>query len=278
MDFKMQNVYEHILQTIHNLNDTEQYDVVSKLLEMLPATRSLETEIGTITFYIHGRIANQRVINFLDDEPEIFEWFNTFEPNDTVWDIGANVGTYSVYLAKKEHIVTAFEPVASNYFLLSKNASINQLQNKLSTYCIALSDETVCDKIYMQTNNIGAGCNTFGENNDWQGNTFEAINVESVIGFTADTFIEQFQQPIPNHIKIDVDGNEDKVLFGAKKMLQHPNVKSIYIELTDSRETYTNQVIDFLASLGFEFFTKKHATKFDDGPFATMYNYVFKKR
>lgn len=44
-------------------------------------------------------------------------------------------------------------------------------------------------------------------------------------------FIEEFDPPIPNHIKIDVDGTDHLVLSGAERTLADPRLKSVPAEL-----------------------------------------------
>ena len=39
--------------------------------------------------------------------------------------------------------------------------------------------------------------------------------------------------PIPNYIKIDVDGNDLLILLGAERLLNEPNLKEIFIEIDD---------------------------------------------
>ena len=46
-----------------------------------------------------------------------------------------------------------------------------------------------------------------------------------------DTFIAEFAPPFPNHIKIDVDGTDRLVLFGAERALADPRLKLILVEL-----------------------------------------------
>ena len=47
---------------------------------------------------------------------------------------------------------------------------------------------------------------------------------------------------MPNHLKVDVDGNEYLILLGAKKFLKNKNLKSILIELQDTRSDYLQSI------------------------------------
>lgn len=57
-------------------------------------------------------------------EPDTLDWIDSFEPDSCYFDIGANIGQYSLYPAKKygdKIQVYAFEPQSNNYYVLNKN-------------------------------------------------------------------------------------------------------------------------------------------------------------
>ena len=55
-------------------------------------------------------------------------------PGDLFIDIGANIGLYSIYAAIKHSNseVISFEPSTSNLRVLSRNISINKLEEKIN--------------------------------------------------------------------------------------------------------------------------------------------------
>ena len=57
-----------------------------------------------MTFSVPNKLNHFRVDTFSEKEPETLEWIDTFPDNSTLWDIGANVGLYSIYAAKKEKL------------------------------------------------------------------------------------------------------------------------------------------------------------------------------
>jgi hypothetical protein len=58
-------------------------------------------------------------------EPETIKWIDGFQPNSVLWDFGANVGTYTIYAAKKGHFVVAIEPSTREYEILKRNIELN---------------------------------------------------------------------------------------------------------------------------------------------------------
>lgn len=55
-----------------------------------------------------------------------------------------------------------------------------------------------------------------------------------MLGFSVDDIIERFSPPFPNYLKIDVDGNEGRIIEGAGKTLSDPRLRSILIEVDES--------------------------------------------
>ena len=81
-----------------------------------------------------------------------------------LWDIGANIGVFSLLAAKYGVRVVSFEPLYSNYYVLCKNVEINSDISKLITVLpIALSDISMVDDLYIPTSDEGYSGVSFGE-------------------------------------------------------------------------------------------------------------------
>ena len=63
-----------------------------------------------------------------------------------------------------------------------------------------------------------------------------------ILGLSLDSLIYEFNMPIPNYLKIDVDGNDLFALTGAKRLLNENNLKEIFIEIDD--KIYSNNEIE----------------------------------
>lgn len=249
--------------------------ISARLAEKIVPIVSQRTPLGVISFYCPGEIPEWRARTLLTKEPETIKWIETFKKGEVFWDIGANVGVYSLYAALHGARVTAFEPFAANYYLLNKNIELNDMGEQISALCIALSDESKLDAFYLQDTSLGGALNSFGEPTDWQGKKYECQFKQAMIGFTVDEFLETFDMPFPNHLKIDVDGIEDKIIHGARKTLADKRVKSILMELDTEREDYCKDIIDLLEESGLKFFMKEHAPELDENKFAHVYNHIF---
>jgi len=273
---KAMNLATQLLKTgIRILGGSRSTLISAQLAEEFAPIISKKTEFGTINFFCPGKIPEGRARTLLTKEPETIEWINTFSDSDILWDIGANVGIYSLYAALRKLTVLSFEPSPSNYYLLSRNIEINKMDDRISAICIAFNDITRLDSLYMANTEFGGALSSFAEAVDWQGKPFTASLKQAMIGFSIDDFVQQFNPPFPNHIKIDVDGIENKIIKGAKNTLSDIRVKSILIELDSGREEYCHAVIELVEKAGIKFYKKKHAPMFDDSHFSFASNHIF---
>jgi FkbM family methyltransferase len=249
--------------------------IFAQLVEKLTPIITQNTDFGTINFFCPGEIPEWRARTLLTKEPETIEWIDTFKNKDVFWDIGANVGVYTLYAALKDIEVMSFEPAPSNYYLLNRNIEINKMADKVSALCIAFNDTTRLDLLYMTNTELGGALSSFAEAVDWKGEPFTASFKQAMIGFSVDDFVSQFNPLFPNHIKIDVDGIENKIIKGAKHTLSDKRVKSILVELDSNRECYCKEVMEAIEQAGLKFITKKHGPMLDNCQFSDSYNYIF---
>lgn len=106
---------------------------------LLEVIERVPTKRGPITFYCLGDFALWRARTLFTKEPETIEWIDDFQEGDVFWDVGANVGVYTLYAATTHKLqVLAFEPSASNYLLLNRNVEINKLSDRVRAYCVGL--------------------------------------------------------------------------------------------------------------------------------------------
>ena len=249
--------------------------ISAQLAEDLPPVVSQDTYLGTLRFYCPGRLPLYRANTLLTKEPETLEWIESFDKDDVLWDIGANVGIFSLYASLRGNRVLAFEPAPGNYYLLSRNIEINDSDEKISAYCIAFSDSTRLEAFYMQSTDLGGALNNLGEATDWQGEEFDHSFKQAAVGYTIDDFMDNFAPSCPNHLKIDVDGIENKILKGGKRVLSDDRVKSVLVELDTGRtETYA-EAMQVLSQAGLQLAEKKHAPEFDGSKYSSLYNHIF---
>ena len=165
-----------------------------------------------------------RLKRILTKEPETIDWINSFESDTVLFDIGANIGVYSLYsLIKHKSIkVIALEPEPGNFSSLIDNLQRIDPMRAIA-YQVGISSSTFLASLERQNpGGIGTNNNSINSNG---GN-----NVLGCIAFSIDDLVYKFNLPFPNYIKIDVDGIETQILLGAQKVLPDKRLKSILVE------------------------------------------------
>ena len=246
-------------------------------------TRNIKNK--KINFFIPNAVTKWRVNTLFDKEPETIEWIDNFKNIDNeqiiFWDIGSNIGLYSIYAASthKNIKIYSFEPSTSNLRILSRNISINDLSDKISIAQFPLSKENFqFSKMNEQEFKEGWSMNTFGKPTDYEGKEFKPRQKYKIFGMSIDYLVQSNILEKPNYIKIDVDGIEDKILAGGIKSLNNQNLKSISIELNKKYESQYKNVIDIMNKINLKFKHKKHAHIYEnDKKFSEIFNYVFER-
>lgn len=215
-----------------------------------------------------------RADTFSTKEPETLEWIDNFQQNSVMWDIGANVGLYSCYAAKSKNCkVYSFEPSVFNLELLAKNIWLNNLTSCVSIVPMPLNDTIGFNKLNMSSVLWGGALSTFGETYGFDGEQLNTVFEFSTIGFTMNDSNKLLQIPIPDYIKIDVDGIEHLILKGGDEILK--NAKSVLIEVDDNFEIQANQTSDLLKQCGLELSEKRHAEIYNQ---TTTFNQIWVRK
>lgn len=211
----------------------------------------IHTKNGDIKlFALKSPYVASAVERFHTDEPETIAFIDEIKEGEILWDIGANIGIYSLYAALKPNInILAFEPSGFNFGLLVEHIALNQQDSKIKPFCIALGEHTELSALNMSNIEQGHAGNALGEARN-QFDEYEPYFTQAILSFSIDCFIEQFQLQRPDHIKLDVDGIEPMILSGAKRTLS--SVKTILIEVEGENEENAETLIEVpLSNAGF---------------------------
>lgn len=211
-------------------------------------------------FATTGSSSVKRVRSLFAKEPITLAWIDSFGEGEVLYDVGANLGMYTIYAAvMRQARVYAFEPEALNYAELNKNIFLNDLHGQVMAYCLALSDVDKLDKLLLSDFGLGISYHDFAENS-WTGDkafapdwtvTRENRKPQGCIGRRFDSLLAD-GLPVPDHIKIDVDGLEHRVFGGMSAVLARPELQSVLIEINfDNPKNLA--VIDKMNALGWRF-------------------------
>ncbi len=234
------------------------------------------------SFFIPNRLVEWRVDTFFTKEPETLEWIDGFEKKDNLifWDIGANIGLYSIYnvIKNKNSVSISFEPSSSNLRVLTRNVSINKLENNIKVFPLPLTNKDNQFQIMNESDFIeGGSLNSFGEKFNFEGKIFENKMNYQILGTSINYLIENNILEIPDYIKIDVDGIEHFILEGASKYLENKKIKSLSIEINENFKEQYKQVMEIMKKSNFKVLHKKHNKDLipAESKYSKIFNYIF---
>lgn len=245
--------------------------------------KSLNISNQKIIFFTPNKLIDWRVDSFFKKEPETLEWIDNFEKKKNLifWDVGANIGLYSIYnsLKNPNSVTISFEPSTSNLRVLTRNISINNLFDKILVVPLPLTNKENIF-LYMQEEDFieGGALNSFGENFNFEGKSFIPKMKYNLLGTTMDYFVKNSILEIPDYIKIDVDGIEHLILQGGNSFLMDKKVKGILIEINENFTEQYKKILILMEKYNFVFLCKKRNEEMYKGKFNKIYNYIFEKK
>ncbi|MGE3974369.1 MAG: FkbM family methyltransferase [Bdellovibrionales bacterium] len=233
-----------------------------------------------LKIYTPNWICRYRVTSFSTKEPETLEWIDQYGGNGPLFDIGANVGLYSMYFAAtKKQKVYAFEPSFFNLALLAKNIYVNNLQDRIHVVANPLSETNQFSKFSLSTTEEGGALSTFGVDFGYDGKALQKSLEYKTLGFSLDYLISQKIVPeLPAMIKVDVDGIEHLILAGAVETLKSPICRTVLIEVNQSFQEQATKISELLKSCGFSPELNNLPSQIGTGEFSEVSNQIWVKR
>jgi FkbM family methyltransferase len=228
----------------------------------------------SLTFSTPNPLNVFRADTFSTKEPETLEWIDGMPRDSVVWDIGANVGLYSCYAAKHRGCrVFAFEPSVFNLELLARNIYSNMLTKLVTIVPFPLSDVLAVNTLNMTATEWGGALSTFGKTYGYDGQPLCKVFEFATIGLSMSEAVELLKIPLPDYIKMDVDGIEHVILKGGALVLQ--NVQGVLIEINDNFQQQAEDSMRYLSAAGLRLKEKRRWEGTDNSPFAATYNQIW---
>ena len=225
-------------------------------------------------FSVPNSLCHFRTKTFSTKEPETLEWIDSLPEGSILWDVGANIGLYTVYAAMKRNCqVWAFEPSVFNLELLARNIFLNGLTAKVCVVPLALSDGLGVSQLHMTSTEWGGALSTFGQDFGWDGLPIREVFAFQTIGIRMRDAIEFLGIPQPDYIKMDVDGIEHLILKGGLKVLR--GIKGILIEVNDDFHDQSEQSHSWLTQAGLILKEKRHSEVFANSVFQSSFNQIW---
>ena len=200
-----------------------------------------------------------RASTLLTKEPGTVAWLRrTLQPGDVFYDVGANIGLYSVLAhgcLQGAGLIVAFEPHVGNCARLLRHLRVNKVA-PVQVYSLALSDRDEIIPFHYTSSLAGSSGHQLGHTRSEGGEPFEPVAVEQKVAARVDTLLKSGPLVPATAIKIDVDGNEPDVLGGMHGLLQAPTLRSVQVEIHPQTDAVIQAV---MVESGFRL-TQRHYT------------------
>lgn len=224
------------------------YGLYQWILGRLYPDDQLVIEAGGATATVHleddAEVAS--IDHTLQEEGWALEEFvSAIHEEDVVWDVGANLGVFSLLASDRAEHVVAVEPYPPNASRLRDNAELSG-SSKVEVLEVALGEEEQTVELGIDREERGTQTPAVGPETGQS-----TIEVEQVRG---DCLIELEDLAPPTVVKIDVEGAEQSVIEGFEQALDHDRCRLVYLEEHSALwggQKACEQVKQRLQSLGF---------------------------
>lgn len=169
-------------------------------------------------------------------EPEQLAMARKLAPSKGIcWDIGANVGLYTLLFSRYSKQVFAFEPLPRNIRYLARTLEVNGVTNATIVPC------AVADSVGLSAFQEGVNCAE---------GRLDSKGRQPVAVISGDAFASTYGV-LPSLIKIDVEGGELSVLKGANELLMNQKPTILLSTHGESRRV---DCFAFLRNIGYSRF------------------------
>lgn len=229
------------------------YRLISQIDLHLSDTTATKYQVAfgdrTATFYAstpieHDRFDDGSIDTEGNEATVLRDLFGELRPDDVFYDVGANIGLYSCFVGQENDLVIGFEPHPKSAARLQENLAANKVNG--TVHQAALSDTNGNASFDVRRDTAGG-----------MGVLHETGNL-SVSMRTLDRVVSTEDLPLPNVVKVDIDGEEVNFLHGAQDVLSSDATRLIYFEVhpanIEKRGQHVENITDILTGYGFSSF------------------------
>ena len=177
----------------------------------------------------------------------IFSWFETLNTtakeklfDGNALDVGANIGNHSIYFSKYFQKVYSFEPHPKIFKLLEINS---ELKKNIKVENIGLSNVSKASKLFFNNENMGASSLDA-----------DALSVSSEVKVQLKKIDDLENIGNVSFLKIDVEGHEDKVIEGSRKVILENQPVIMFEQFPSEISNGSSKTLDLLKTMGYQQF------------------------
>jgi FkbM family methyltransferase len=234
----------------HPLNRSARLKALSRMVRWQIASRLLPESTFALPFVNDGHLLVRRGMTGatgnwyggLDEANDMGLILHLLRPGDLFLDVGANVGSYSILAAVGTGArVIAVEPIAQAFSALVANIRVNGLESRVSAHPVGLSDRVGTLEFTVAQD---SGNHVLADGEHAESAVIATTTIDALCGGA-----------VPTAIKIDVEGQELRVLEGAKQTMAAPALLAVVIEMNGSGIRYgidDREVDAWMGRIGFE--------------------------
>jgi FkbM family methyltransferase len=206
-------------------------DIVTiKVSERTRLVRRLDYSRAELRLLVTSGIEQRTRLHSSRKEPETVEWLErTFARGCVLYDVGANVGAYSLVAAAAggpSSRIIAIEASPFTFASLCGNILLNDFTERITPLQLLLTERAGVRSFVLGSTVAGEASHP-GELVGGRGLDLAAIPLDEAVRL--------LRLPQATHLKIDVDGGEDAVLDGAVATLRSPTLMHVLIEVESGR-------------------------------------------
>lgn len=197
-----------------NAEDSGRNESSSELASASPGLDLRQVAIGGRPFVL---VSDDNYLSGLgeDFEPESVRLFDSLvQPEDTVLDVGANIGCTSLYFGSRAQRVHAFEPSARTFAFLRRNVERSGL-DRIHLHPLGLGDENRQLTLTVAPADRSGGFVSDRVRPSGSGHEQEPVSIRRLDDVMVEKGIDS-----ADLLKIDVEGFEGRVLRGAVRTLR----------------------------------------------------------
>jgi FkbM family methyltransferase len=197
-------------------------------------------QLDNFKMIVETEMERYRADTLYTKEPETIAWINDMQPGEVLYDVGANIGIYTLYAASRGIQVVAIEPVLENFHRLVQNVELNGFDKVVPLYGAVAAYQQNTIPLAVKSRREGDSGSQIISASDYKPECVRHIPCYSL----DDRFMPNFP---PQFIKIDVDGMEIPIFSGMFKLFIWGNsLRSYLIELNTKENVESIKVMNTL--------------------------------